>query len=209
MEDNGDLRRSDPDPALGGLDEDIWRARQRAADVSLPMPRRREAAMEARGLRRAVLVLTGKVVALVGLLRVDRTAPAAAMVAASAAVGVALAVVSVPDRQERPSEPPASTATDPAPTTRLSGGPTSSAPPVAGQPSPPSTPPGSAAPSTSSPTPRRPRLPLPRVPLPSVPIPVPSLPTVSLPPVVPTVLPSVPLPPPTRLPTLSPLPGTR
>ena len=43
-----------PDPALAGLDEDLHRARVVCADESRPVAERREAAMYARGLRRAV-----------------------------------------------------------------------------------------------------------------------------------------------------------
>lgn len=48
------------DPALGGLDEELARARARCTDESLPLYQRREAAMYASGLRRGLFVLTGR-----------------------------------------------------------------------------------------------------------------------------------------------------
>lgn len=48
------------DPALGGLDEDLARLRRECSDPALPTAQRREAAREARGIRRSILVLTGR-----------------------------------------------------------------------------------------------------------------------------------------------------
>lgn len=204
---NGDLQRSDPDPSLGGLDEELWRARGVAADQSVPRPRRREAAMEARGLRRAILVLTGKALAVVALFRHYASASTTTTLVAAAAVGavgVSLAVMPWSGRAGPAVQPEVSTTPLPAPGTgRASApGPTTAAPPRTGSaPSRAATTgaPGSRAPAPSGSSASSGGLPLP---LPSLPVPLPS---VSVPPLP---LPSPPLPPlpSLPLPTVSGLP---
>lgn len=60
MGENGESHRGDPDPALGGLDEDLRRAQHMADDPALNPFERDLAWTYAQALRRAIGVLTGR-----------------------------------------------------------------------------------------------------------------------------------------------------
>jgi hypothetical protein len=60
MGDAGDTQRNTPDPMLGGLDEDVRRARAVADDGARPVEDRRVAAAYALAVTSAVRVLTGR-----------------------------------------------------------------------------------------------------------------------------------------------------
>lgn len=211
MGDYGDLPADLPDPQLGGLDEQLLELRAAAADVRRPPAERREAAREARGIRRAILVLTGKALA-VGLLlrRSWRASRAPTLLAAVAVAGVSLAVlpwrgpteVTDPDG-DVVSVPSAAVSTR---LSRTTSPVRPSSTPADGRSSTPTSQPAPGQLATEAPAPSRPpqepRDPLPPLPLPTLPLPRPPTPSLPLPTLSVPPLPSVSVPgvPPPRLP---------
>jgi hypothetical protein len=85
-------RMSEPDPQLGGLDEEVRRLREAAVDSRLPKAERYKAAIRAKAIAHCIYVMAGKVVGVAGVLAylLSRTRKGAAIALGTGATGTAV-----------------------------------------------------------------------------------------------------------------------